>query len=315
MALILLADDVAVSRDALARALRERGHRVSVAVDGQEAVERFLRERPEAVILDMMMPRLSGLEAAARIKAAGGTFTPVLLVSARADVDTRLSALAVAEDFVAKPYDARELSARLDAHLRTRRLVEEAEARAQAGDTGGVPVPIGEARTGRTGRANKSGPQVERVLDRASFADRLDEEWKRSARTNEPLAVLVAGIDPPHRGEGAVLLLLASLQKALRSIDVVARVDDDHLAGLMLNTHITGAMTVASRLRGEMKRQLLDGTRPAVSMGLAFHPNREVAEPDDLLRLAERAIARAREEGPGRICLWQHQGYLFEPAD
>jgi hypothetical protein len=50
-------------------------------------------------------------------------------------------------------------------------------------------------------------------------------------------------------------------------------------------------------------------------MGIAFHPNREVAEPADLLRLAEKALARAREEGPGRICLWQHQGYLFEPTE
>jgi hypothetical protein len=48
-------------------------------------------------------------------------------------------------------------------------------------------------------------------------------------------------------------------------------------------------------------------------MGFSFFPNREVQEPNDLLRLAERAIARAREEGPGHICLWQHQGYLFDP--
>ena len=48
-------------------------------------------------------------------------------------------------------------------------------------------------------------------------------------------------------------------------------------------------------------------------MGIAFYPGKDVNDATDLLRMAARALERAREEGPGSICLYQHQGYLFQP--
>ena len=56
-----------------------------------------------------------------------------------------------------------------------------------------------------------------------------------------------------------------------------------------------------------------DKTRSLGGMGVSFFPGRDVNEPADLLRVAARALERAREEGPGRICLFQHQSYLFQP--
>ena len=326
MAAILIADDVAMARDQLARALRERGHRVQVVVDGQDALDRFTRERPDLVILDVMMPRLSGLEACSRMKALGGSFVPAIIMSARTDLENRLAALAVAEDFVPKPYDIAEMCARVEAHLRTRRLIDEASGLPQvapvtpsrpnsAGEAdSAVPQPMSESKTGRHG---KSGGLSPKLFDRAGLLERMGEEWKRSARSNEPMTLLLCGLDslPPSTGEHPVSLIVAAMQRALRSIDVLARVDDQVVAGLLLNTHVTGAMTAADRLRKELRKVSVDGSTPVVSMGMSFHPMREVVEPSDLLRLAERAIARAREEGPGRICLWQHQGYLFDPPE
>ena len=156
------------------------------------------------------------------------------------------------------------------------------------------------------------------LLDRGALLDRLGDEWKRSTRTTDPMSLLLVGID--GSGVGAAVdattnALASAMQRCLRSIDVLCLTDDRHIAGLLLNTHVTGVMSAVTRLRGELRRLVVDGTTPTVSMGASFHPSRDVGEAADLLRLAERAITRAREEGPGHTCFWQHAGYLFDPPE
>ena len=94
----------------------------------------------------------------------------------------------------------------------------------------------------------------------------------------------------------------------LRQVDILARVETDQLAALLPNTHVAGALVAAERL----KRDLSTG-RVSTSLGIACYPGRDVLSPEDLVRLAGRALERARTEGPGHICLYQHQGYLFRP--
>jgi GGDEF domain-containing protein len=60
-------------------------------------------------------------------------------------------------------------------------------------------------------------------------------------------------------------------------------------------------------------RSATDDFVPTLSMGVSFFPGKDVNEPADLIKLGSRALDRAREEGPGSICLVQHQGYLFQP--
>ena len=72
-------------------------------------------------------------------------------------------------------------------------------------------------------------------------------------------------------------------------------------------------MTCAERLFQSVSRLVVDGFSPTVSMGIAFYPGKDVGGPADLLNQGAAALARARTEGPGRICLVQHQGYLFQP--
>jgi PleD family two-component response regulator len=273
---------------------------VIAVADGQEAADRFLRERPDLAILEVELPRVPGLEVAARMRALPGPFAPILFLGTGIALETRLACLAAGEDFIARPADAQVVCARVAAHLRVRRLVEEHAAEAAAG----------------AGRADGRAPSPG-VGDRTAFVERLAEEWKRSTRTNEPLAVIVAGVDGAGAGVAgrqATSVLAAAMRRCLRELDVLARADDSHLCGLLLNVHVTGAMAVADRLRRELRRHLVDGAAPVVSMGIAVHPGRDVLEPADLLRIAERAIARARDEGPGRICIYQHQSYLYEPA-
>jgi len=114
--LLVVEDDRAIA-DAVVRRLASEGYRVDVAHDGPAAVAAAERVRFDAVVLDVMLPGLDGLEVCRRIQAR--TPVPVLMLTARADEADRLVGLAVgADDYLTKPFSLRELVARIAALLR-----------------------------------------------------------------------------------------------------------------------------------------------------------------------------------------------------
>jgi two-component system response regulator MprA len=115
---LLVVDDEASVREALALVLDLSGFEVATAADGNEAIRTLALDAPDAVILDVLMPGLDGLEVCRRMRAIGDR-TPVLMLTARAEVSERVAGLeAGADDYLAKPFAREELIARLRALLR-----------------------------------------------------------------------------------------------------------------------------------------------------------------------------------------------------
>ncbi len=115
---LLVVDDDPALREALALVLDLGGFDVTTAKDGREAIRSIADAPPDAVVLDVLMPGIDGLEVCRRIRAAGDT-TPVLMLTARAEVGERVAGLeAGADDYLVKPFAREELVARLRALLR-----------------------------------------------------------------------------------------------------------------------------------------------------------------------------------------------------
>jgi DNA-binding response OmpR family regulator len=114
---ILVVDDEATLRETLAWNLERDGYRVVEAADGRTALERFHAEKPDLVLLDLMLPELSGVEVCRRIRAESDV--PILMLTARdSEVDKIVGLEVGADDYVTKPFSLRELQARVRALLR-----------------------------------------------------------------------------------------------------------------------------------------------------------------------------------------------------
>ncbi len=120
---ILLIEDEEDVTDLIRYHLKKEKYRVLSAPDGAEGVQMAIKERPDLVVLDIMMPRLNGFEVAKRLKADSRTeLTPILFLSAKGETGSRIKGLETgAEDYLAKPFSPRELVLRIQSLLRRSR--------------------------------------------------------------------------------------------------------------------------------------------------------------------------------------------------
>lgn len=125
---ILVVDDEPDTLEIIKIGLEFRNYRVVTAVNGEEALEKISSEMPDLVVLDVMMPKIDGLEVCKRTKANFFTSQiPIILLTARGQVEDKVHGLSLgADDYLAKPFDMRELAARVEMILRRTQLSLEA---------------------------------------------------------------------------------------------------------------------------------------------------------------------------------------------
>lgn len=295
---ILIADDSASDRAAARGILGDAGYSVVEATDGQQVLELYSRERPALVVLDVVMPKIGGLEVCRILKAKAVGYLPVLMVSTRNSVNARVEGLrSGADDYLGKPYEAEELRARVEVLLRTRAAFGERPG-AEGAELPPAPVELGSEELRR----------------------RMQEEFERAERYSDPLACLRVEVDASAesgRVAEQVTSLRGIIEGNVRKIDLVAKIDERGFLLVLPNTHFPGALTVAERISRETRRpqrgEVAIGF--SVSIGVSFFPNKDTRSLQDMLALVDAALERARREQGGKICLFQHQGYLYAPDD
>jgi DNA-binding response OmpR family regulator len=163
---VLVVEDEPTVRETVAEALAADGHRVVTAADGRQGLERFRAEQPDLVLLDLMLPELSGMEVCRILRRESSV--PIIMLTARdSEVDKVVGLEVGADDYVTKPFSLRELQARVRAHLRRQEVSESAVTPSRPATEvrlGAVTVDLAGHRLMRGGTAIPVKPQAFELL-------------------------------------------------------------------------------------------------------------------------------------------------------
>jgi DNA-binding response OmpR family regulator len=160
---VLVVEDEPTVRETLAEALAEEGLDVITAEDGAIALEKFRANAPDLVLLDLMLPRMSGIEVTRVIRAESQV--PILMLTARdSELDKVLGLELGADDYVTKPFSLRELQARVRALLRRSESTSDQTAPARSVDLGNVKVDLAGHRILRDGEPVAVKPKAFELL-------------------------------------------------------------------------------------------------------------------------------------------------------
>jgi diguanylate cyclase (GGDEF)-like protein len=291
---LLLADDQAVTALVLRHAFGD-DYRVSMAGGGREALSMCAHGDVDMVLLDVMMPDMDGHEVCRRLKADPATRDiPVIFVTARSDEAAEALGLDLgAVDFITKPINPRIVSARVRAHMALKTQADRLRQWAYV--------------DGLTG-----------VCNRRYFDERLVSEWRRAARSREPLGVVLIDVDFFKRfndryghqtGDDCLRRVAECLRSgAARPGDLVARYGGEEFVCLLPNTGLEGTLHVARKL-GLMVDDLRieHGDSPVapwvtVSLGACSAMADLTRAAGDLLRAADEQLYAAKSGGRHRSC-------------
>ena len=307
---VLVADDDEITREYLVTLLGVHGMQCVQAEDGHEALNRAREPGIDLALLDVMMPGLDGLDCCRLIKGLSTDgFLPVVLLTAKSDNESRVAGLRIgADDYVCKPFDERELLARITNLLRLKRMHDE----------------ISSAKDRLATLAIRD--ELTELYNYRYLQTRLAEEFKRAERYREPLSCVMVDVDHfksvndrfgHDAGDRALREVSARLRASVREVDVVARYGGEEFLLLLPSTNFSGALSVAERVWRAIGTAPFDlagpTTRVTASLGVAVFPSRDIKSKDELLKAADRALYQAKHEGRDRMCVFQHQGFIYRP--
>ena len=302
---ILVVDDHEDNIELLRARLEARGYEVEGASDGQAALDAVQRTCPDLILLDVMMPKMDGMEVVKRLKANKGLpFIPVIMQTALDSTENKVEGLdAGADDYITKPINFAELEARVNSLLRIKTLQSDLAAREKELSDLNDKLRLISLTDGLT-----------EVENRRSLELHLHEMWQHSMRLHEPIALIICDIDKfkavndnyGHQAGDSVLKEFAQLLKSeAREIDRVGRYGGEEFLLILSGTVLDAAVTFAERLREKVEGHTFSYTggtlRRTMSCGVAASPHPRVKDQEALLRAADDALYVAKETGRNRV--------------
>jgi len=302
---LLVVDDHEDNVEVLRARLEARGYEVKGANDGQAALDIVDHWVPDLILLDVMMPKVDGLEVVRRIKANDALpFIPVIMQTALDSTERMVAGFeAGADDYVTKPINFAELEARVKSLLRIKALQEALAERERELSEMNDKLLYMSLTDGLTG-----------IDNRRSLEQRLHEMFEHSYRLYEPISCVMCDIDHfkkvndtyGHQVGDKVLKDFAAILKGeAREIDRVGRYGGEEFLLLLPGTVLDSAVTFADRLRQRVEEHTFSydgGTlKRTMSCGVAAWPHPRVADAEAMLRCADDALYVAKELGRNRV--------------
>ena len=303
---ILIVDDDRDSVDLLAEWLTMGGYEVTSAKDGQEALRRIQSDRPDLVLLDLLIPPPDGLQVMRAIKRDRQLSTiPVVVMTVKRDVKSKVECLrGGADDFIVKPFHFDELDAILRSSLKKRYLytsLERANQQLRDANDRLLKLTVTDERTN--------------LLNDRYLKRRLAEEFKRAQRYGTPLSVTMLDLDHFKQvndkyghdcGDQVLRDFGKLLTESARTTDIVGRFGGEEFLIVLPNTDGIRAAIVAERIRKAAEEHVYKHreflVRITVSAGVASFPaNAQLRDENDLLKAADQALYRAKQVSRNRV--------------
>jgi two-component system cell cycle response regulator len=297
---VLVVDDEQAILDLLRRRLEAMGCRVSVLPGGAAVLETARADRPDLILLDVMMPDLDGFSVVEALKADPDVCDiPVIMMTARSEIDSRIKGLELgAHDYVAKPFETAELVARIRAALRVKQLQDQ----------------LREANR-RLERLATSDPLTE-LPNRRTFDEAFSLAMERSRRSGDPLSVMMIDLDHfkqvndryGHQvGDDALRAVGRLLAGRRRITDPVGRYGGEEFVWALPGASTEAAVEVAEWLRRAVEGLTISTDHGplvfTVSIGITtFSPSEHgPMGTTSVLEMADRALRDAKAAGRNRV--------------
>jgi diguanylate cyclase (GGDEF)-like protein len=302
---ILIVDDHEDNVELLRARLESWGFETISAKDGAEALSTIESNLPDLVLLDILMPKIDGIEVARRVKNNPDLpFIPIIMQTALDSTENKVEGLeAGADDYNTKPIDFPELKARVNSMLRIKRLQEEIEERERELMEANERLRHMSQTDALTGLEN-----------RRHIESRLEEMFEHAKRLAEPFSCVMVDLDKfksvndeyGHQAGDAVLRQLAKiLKQEVREIDHAGRYGGEEFILLLTGTVLDAAVTFAERCRRSIEAHTFafeGGTlQRTASFGVAGWPHPKITSCDALVRAADDALYVAKETGRNRV--------------
>ncbi|MBI4719391.1 MAG: response regulator [Planctomycetes bacterium] len=310
---VLVVDDNPTNVVALVRSLQKSGYEVLTAEDGVRAVEVATREKPDLVLLDMVMPGRDGFEVCTILKRQQQTASiPVIFVTATSEASQIVKAFAAGGcDYVTKPFRVDEILARVSVHIRLRRA--ERELRQKTDQLRDLAHALAETNVNLAQQARVD--PLTSLLNRGAWQESARLEHERSVRKEHPYSVVMLDVDHfkalndslgHPAGDDCLRRLAACLTITCRRIDLVGRYGGEEFVVLAPETDADGVKTLAERVQRAVWEMALShpsspvADRVTVSMGVATYVGGALA---DVIRRADEALYTAKRSGRNRVCV------------
>jgi len=308
---ILIVDDSPTSRAALRSLLERMKHSVVEADDGKKGLEMYQRDRPDLVLIDVVMPVMDGYEAARRMRATGtDEWVPIIFLSSKEDdQDLERAIESGGDDYLVKPVSFVVLNAKIRALQRLDTMHGKQLEMSRALAAANRELEKLSHQDGLTGIAN-----------RRYFDGYLSTEVRRAAREHQPLSLILADVDQfkafndcyGHQvGDDCLRRVAAALTSAgRRPADLAARYGGEEFAMVLPGTDLDGAVDVAQSVSRVIGSLAIPHARSTVSKSVTLSqgvvsltPEKE-SPPEELIRRADQALYQAKQQGRNRFVVF-----------
>lgn len=309
---ILIVDDISKNIQVVASTLKEDGYQMAFAQDGGTALEKVRLNNFDMVLLDIMMPEMSGFEVCEQLKKNPGTRDiPVIFFTAKTDIESVVRGFELgAVDYVTKPFNRKELLARVRTHLSLKYYREALELSNQKLKKANADLLEYQKELELAARTDS----LTRLSNRRDMMERIENERIRAGRNQKPFSIVLGDIDNfklfndeyGHDCGDFVLISVADrMRTRIRKQDAASRWGGEEFLLLLPETELEGGGFLAESLRKEIAENDHQYKKNAFRITMTFGVS-SFSQADDVnqcIKMADNALYTGKRLGKNRVIL------------